>query len=283
MNIGIVLAGGFAKGAYQVGALKAIREFIPIEDIKYISCASIGALNGYAYATQKLEKAQEMWQSFCGENENTNVMRLLRSDKLQQIITGLTSPEDKLYCKLYTAHFNISSMKIAYTELNSQRQHTRKHLRAGIALPIFNRPVKIENDYFFDGGLVDNIPVYPLMQHKLDYIICIYFDDYWYTFEDSYFDNKIVKLFFPDETRAKTSFVISRDSVDRMLQEGYDRAHATLSRVFENGTDNLPHIYSVITALNQENPKKKIRLTADTVITGLNKIGKKITKIQKPQ
>ena len=171
---------------------------------------------------------------------------------------------------------------MVYSELNSQRQHTRKHLRAGIALPIFNRPVKIEKDYYFDGGLVDNIPVYPLLQHKLDYIICIYFDDYWYTFEDSYFDNKIIKIFFPDPTRAKTSFVISRESVDRMLQDGYDRAYETLSRVFANGTDNLPHIYSTVTALNNENPKKKIRLTADTVITGLNKIGKKITKIQKP-
>ncbi|MBR4852177.1 MAG: hypothetical protein IKV01_01095, partial [Clostridia bacterium] len=190
--------------------------------------------------------------------------------------------EDKLCCKLYTAHLNINSMKMVYSELNSQRQHTRKHLRAGIALPIFNRPVKIEKDYYFDGGLVDNIPVYPLLQHKLDYIICIYFDDYWYTFEDSYFDNKIIKIFFPDPTRAKTSFVISRESVDRMLQDGYDRAYETLSRVFENGTDDLSHIYSTVTALNNENPKKKIRLTADTVITGLNKIGKKITKIQKP-
>lgn len=282
MNVGIVLAGGFAKGAYQVGALKAIREFVPMEDIKYISCASIGALNGYAYATQKLEKAEEMWKGFCGAHESTNVMRLLRSDTLQQIITDLTSPEDKLCCKLYTAHLNINSMKMVYTELNSQRQHTRKHLRAGIALPMFNRPVKIEKDYYFDGGLVDNIPVYPLLQHKLDYIICIYFDDYWYTFEDSYFDNKIIKIFFPDPTRAKTSFVISRESVDNMLQGGYDRAYETLSRVFENGTDNLSHIYSTITALNNENPKKKIRLTTDTIITGLNKIGKKITKIQKP-
>ncbi len=282
MNIGIVLAGGFAKGAYQVGALKAIREFIPMEDIKYISCASIGALNGYAFAAQKLGKAQEMWQGFCGENADTNVMRLLRSDKLQQIITDLASPEDKLYSKLYIAHLNINSMKMVYSELNSMRQHTRKSLRAGIALPVFNRPVKIENDYYFDGGLVDNIPVYPLMQHKLDYIICIYFDDYWYTFEDSYFDNKIVKIFFPDPTRAKTSFVISRESVDRMLEDGYERARATLNRVFEEGTDNLPHIYKTITTINRENPKKKIRLTTDTIITGLNKIGKKITKIQKP-
>lgn len=282
MNIGIVLAGGFAKGAYQVGALKALREFIPMEHIKYMSCASIGTLNGYAFATQKLEKAEEMWRGFCGEEESLFVMKLLRSDKLQQVITNLAVPEDKLYCKLYTAMLNINSMKMVYAEMNSQRQHTRKMLRGSIALPMFNRPVKIENDHYFDGGLVDDIPVHPLMQHKLDYIICIYFDEYWYTFEDEYFDNKIIKIFFPDPARAKNSFMVSREGVDKMMEAGYARARDVLERVFENGIEDLNRIYSAITELNRENPRKKIRLTVDTIITGLNKVGKKITKIQKP-
>lgn len=282
MNIGIVLAGGFAKGAYQVGALKALREFVPMEHIKYMSCASIGSLNGYAYAAQKLEKAEEMWRNFCGDENEIFVMKLLRSDKLQQIITDLAVPEDRLQCKLYTAMLNIHSMKMVYAEMNSHRQHTRKMLRGSIALPMFNRPVKIENDHYFDGGLVDDIPVHPLMQHKLDYIICIYFDEYWYTFEDEYFDNKIIKIFFPDPARAKNSFMISKEAVDKMMDAGYERAKGVLERVFANGIENLDHIYSTITELNTENPKKKIRFTVDTVITGLNKVGKKITKIQKP-
>lgn len=253
-----------------------------MEHIKYMSCASIGALNGYAYAAQKLEKAEEMWRSFCGEEESVFVMKLLRSDKLQQIITDLAVPEDKLCCKLYTAMLNINSMKMVYAEMNSHRQYTRKMLRGSIALPMFNRPVKIENDHYFDGGLVDDIPVHPLMQHKLDYIVCIYFDEYWYTFEDEYFDNKIIKIFFPDPARAKTSFVVTRESVDKMMVSGYERARSVLERVFKNGIDDLDHIYSTIIDLDNENPKKKIRLTTDTIITGLNKVGKKITKIQKP-
>ena len=46
MNIGLVLSGGMAKGAYQVGALKAINELFPKGSIKYISASSIGVLNG---------------------------------------------------------------------------------------------------------------------------------------------------------------------------------------------------------------------------------------------
>lgn len=281
MDIGIVLAGGFAKGAYQIGALKAIRELIPMEHIKYISCASIGALNGYAFATDKLDTVEEIWRGFCDEGESAFVMKLLRGDKLQNIVTSLASPEDKLSCKMYTTLLNINTMKVNYTLVNSQRQHTRKLLRAGIALPMFNHPVKIDNYSYFDGGLADNIPVYPLMQHKLDYIICMYFDDYWYTFEDDYFDNKIIKLFFPDPARARTSFVVNRENIDLMLKAGYDRAAEILNRVFSNGTEDLDSIYANITAFNNENPKKRIRLTTDTVITGLNKVAKKITKIQK--
>lgn len=281
MNIGIVLAGGFAKGAYQVGALKAIQEFVSMEHIKYISCASIGSLNGYAFAANKLEKAEEIWKGFCDEQESFFVMKLLRGEKLQNIITSLAVPEDKLVCKMYTTVLNINTMKVNYTEMNAVRQHTRKYLRAGIALPMFNRPVKIEHYSYFDGGLVDNIPVYPLMQHKLDYIICIYFDDYWYTFEDDYFDNKIIKIFFPDPARARTSFVVTRENIDNMMESGYERAKGILNRVFENGIEDLDSIYKNITILNAENPKKRIRFTTDTVITGLNKIAKKITKIQK--
>lgn len=51
MNIGLVLSGGMAKGAYQIGVLRAISEYIPISEIKYISCESIGVFNGYALLT----------------------------------------------------------------------------------------------------------------------------------------------------------------------------------------------------------------------------------------
>ena len=59
MNVGIVLAGGFAKGAYQVGALNAIREMLPKEDVKYISCASIGALTDTHTLPTSLKKRRK--------------------------------------------------------------------------------------------------------------------------------------------------------------------------------------------------------------------------------
>ena len=53
-NIGLVLSGGMAKGAYQIGALQAIDEFFKPSDFSFISSASIGALNSYAYLTHNI-------------------------------------------------------------------------------------------------------------------------------------------------------------------------------------------------------------------------------------
>lgn len=90
MNIGLVLSGGMAKGAYQIGALKALGNFIPLNQFKYISCASVGVLNGYAYITQQLEKAHDMWRNICCENTRLFISQILKSSMLQQNIKKIS-------------------------------------------------------------------------------------------------------------------------------------------------------------------------------------------------
>ena len=58
---GIVLEGGGAKGAYQIGAWKALRE-AGIR-IKGIAGASVGSLNGALICMDDLEKAEEIWKN----------------------------------------------------------------------------------------------------------------------------------------------------------------------------------------------------------------------------
>lgn len=60
MRVGIVLAGGGAKGAYQVGVLKALEEFRIMPFVTDISGTSVGALNALAY-TQGYRRAQKTW------------------------------------------------------------------------------------------------------------------------------------------------------------------------------------------------------------------------------
>lgn len=65
MKVGLVLSGGGAKGAYQVGVLKALKE-LKI-DIHAVSGASIGALNGAILASADtlvdgIANLEEIWQ-----------------------------------------------------------------------------------------------------------------------------------------------------------------------------------------------------------------------------
>ena len=58
---GIVLEGGGARGAYQIGAWKALRK--AGINIRGISGASVGALNGALICMDDLEKAQRVWET----------------------------------------------------------------------------------------------------------------------------------------------------------------------------------------------------------------------------
>lgn len=58
---GLILAGGGAKGAYQIGAWKAMRE-LELE-IGLVCGTSVGALNGAFIAQDQFELAVEMWNN----------------------------------------------------------------------------------------------------------------------------------------------------------------------------------------------------------------------------
>ena len=58
---GIVLEGGGARGAYQIGVWKALRE--AGMKIRGVAGTSVGALNGALICMDDLEKAEEIWRN----------------------------------------------------------------------------------------------------------------------------------------------------------------------------------------------------------------------------
>lgn len=80
-KIGIVLEGGGAKGAYQIGVLKALLEL----GINY-SCVigtSIGALNGVFYTIKDYDKAEYLWKNidFSFNKNNTKENNIATENK----------------------------------------------------------------------------------------------------------------------------------------------------------------------------------------------------------
>ncbi|TNE91965.1 MAG: hypothetical protein EP330_03145 [Deltaproteobacteria bacterium] len=68
---GLILAGGGARGAYQAGVLRYIREHFPHADFDVISGSSIGAINGSFVASMGIEGAVRLsafWRQLRPEN-----------------------------------------------------------------------------------------------------------------------------------------------------------------------------------------------------------------------
>lgn len=278
MNIGLVLSGGMAKGAYQIGALKALNNFIPPSEIKYISCASVGVLNGYAYAVDRLDQAEAMWKNVCSNDARYLISQILKSSMLQQNIVNLYDPEKKLDAVFYSTLLDWVNGRLVYKDI-SQVDHEKvpQYLKASVAMPVYNRAVQVDKQSYFDGAMVDNIPVFPLVKHDLDYVICMYFDDTCYKFETTEFDRKVIKITFPSESILRQSVSFTQGSIEKMIKTGYDTTMQLLKLVFVSGYEDLDHIYEMIALLNRNNRNPTVRITGDFLVTNLNRITKKLT------
>jgi len=278
-NIGLVLSGGMAKGAYQIGALRAVNELFKPSDISCVSAASVGALNAYLYLTNSsLDKGIEMWNSVSDGGTRPWVTTLLRSSFLQNAIKAMVS-ENEINNVFYVPLVNLRKRRLSYINFGKVPQEKMElHLRACVAMPIYNSAVLINGESYYDGALIDNIPIYPVLKHPIDYIICIYFDTLNYTFENNYLDNKIIKMNFTDNKIVSNSVLFKGESIKYMLDEGYLRAKRILQYVFTNGINDVDSIYSRITDLNAMNINRNLRITGDVAVNNMNRITKKFMK-----
>lgn len=60
-KLGLVLAGGGGKGAYQIGVWKYLKEIGLDKKVSVVSGTSVGALNATMFATMPCEKAEYIW------------------------------------------------------------------------------------------------------------------------------------------------------------------------------------------------------------------------------
>lgn len=280
-RIGLVLSGGMGKGAYQIGALMALNDFFQPSDFTYVSAASIGALNAYAYLTNNLEQAYSMWESVNLQGHKRFILSVLKSTFLQDTIKNLVSDQN-IEVPLYVPLLDLPNRELDYYNFSDIMPKEIEHyLRASVAMPFYNKGITIHSKTLFDGAVIDNIPIYPILCKKLDYIICIYFDDSNYVFEDVSFENKIIKLTFPDNKIISNSIHIKHDSIMYMINNGYWKTKQILSFIFSDGTDDLDAIYTKIEEMNSVNSKKPIRLTGDVIVTNTNKLFKKFVQYNK--
>ncbi|MEC9485794.1 MAG: patatin-like phospholipase family protein [Candidatus Izemoplasma sp.] len=209
-QIGIALAGGGARGAYQIGAWKALNEYGVLEKVKHFSGASVGSLNAVLYAMGDYELAYDVWM----KRDNTDLFhteddifkRLLKEkldffnkgifniEKLKTMIEETVDFEKIKDKEVYVAttrlgdenasffdliktnykHFFKSDYQVDFYDINKIEAAKRnKVLLASCAIPVAFKPVQIDDKRYYDGGILDNAPYEPLIKAGCDVIIVI--------------------------------------------------------------------------------------------------------------
>lgn len=186
---GLVLAGGGGKGAFQIGAFKAIKELIPAINIVGVAGTSVGALNTALYALNNQELAESLWSSIKPEMFLDTELEMFDMKEGVFLREGLINLIDEyvdlnkiskcnipLYCT--TSKYTSETEKHAMYHLVNEQSNDRikQILLASSAIPFVYEPVMIDGFMHKDGGLCDNRPVWPLYNLGIRQFIVISMD-----------------------------------------------------------------------------------------------------------
>lgn len=195
----LVLEGGGAKGAYQVGAWKALNE-AGIK-INAVAGTSVGALNGAMICMGDVENAIDLWQDITFSkvmdvddeimmdiiNHDGNVaditreiMRLIsdRGADITPLKKLIEENIDEDYIRkgsiaFYLLTFSITELKELDIDLKEEPYGLlADYLLASAYLPVFKNE-KLHGKVYMDGGMFNNVPLGSIINRDYKNIIMI--------------------------------------------------------------------------------------------------------------
>lgn len=165
-KIGLALAGGGGKGAYQIGVWKALEELGVFCQIGAISGTSVGALNAVLMAIGDFDNAKKIWQSIDKEdlfsmNENGTSGLCSREGLLSHI---KKVPVSKLRSTIpvFVNLYDVEGRSTKSVKINQLTEdEIIEHLLASSAMPFLYDSVKIHGRKYIDGGITrpGNVPI----------------------------------------------------------------------------------------------------------------------------
>ncbi len=244
---GIALAGGGAKGAYQIGALKALLELNINYD--YVAGTSIGALNAAAYVLKDYEKYSLRWSNmdFSYKNENYKQLNISKF-KLSEILNNIEefereylntegiNPEEVINMlknvidedSVRDSKINLGITTYCLTDKKPLNLFIEdipigmlpEFIFASCNLPVFT-PRLINGKHYLDGGVFNSLPVNMLIEKGCKTIITIRLKNEFYDFS-KYGNIKIIDI-APDEFLSET-LSADQERIKWMINKGYEDA-----------------------------------------------------------
>ena len=196
-NYGLVLAGGGAKGIYQLGAWKAMRE-LGI-NFSVVAGVSIGSINGALIASDSYDDAVELWQS-ASVDKGVRIANELKDPEklfslknaavlLKEIVRngGIDASPTKDFLLRYIDEEKVrrSDTKFGMVTFNLTEfapveifidkipeGELVDYLLASSKVPGVSK-IGPEDDRYLDGGVYDNAPIGLLRKHGYSRIIVV--------------------------------------------------------------------------------------------------------------
>lgn len=265
-RIGLVLSGGADRGAFQIGVLKALKEYNILPMISGIAGTSIGAVNSLFAIQGTIVEAEEVWLSMTPLkifNMNTLFTKMdqqVDRNLVPFFITKwiLTRMQKGLFSldtlqKIIIDHINLSRISqsriVSYTtavELNSMQKKFFKlnkaapeqilyRTLASAAIPFLFDPVQVDGKYYVDGGLPapygENIPITPLYELGFNLMIVVYLDENDKIASEFYPNAKFIAIHPPKKltTGFETLFTFNKQLTQERINLGYQEAKRILS------------------------------------------------------
>lgn len=175
-RVGLALSGGGALGYAHIGFLQAMKEYKFEVDV--VSGTSMGSIIGVLYCAGFTPI--EILDMVDKENMNKllNIIKLNSSfgkgffthDKLSKVLEKNIPHNDfsKLNKKFYccVTNFNDATYKFV-----GQGNLLKEYVIASASIPVLFEPKTIGKEQYIDGGVMQNLPVEPLIDEKCDLII----------------------------------------------------------------------------------------------------------------
>lgn len=197
IKIGLALGGGGARGSYQIGILRALEEKGILKHIEHISGTSIGAINTLmVMAKLSYERMLEVWQLINNEEIYGHKLERLKFDRqglfsLQEMYEKLTKQislseirESKIQGYVTAARIKKESLidQVLLYRMEKEVFHLNemdepyKAVLASASIPLLFGSTEIDEEYYVDGGTVDNCPIKPLIDQGCNVIIAVPID-----------------------------------------------------------------------------------------------------------
>jgi len=178
-KIGLALGSGSTRGYAHIGVIKTLeKNKIPID---FIAGASVGAMIGAVYAfyknSSKLEKIilSPSWRQIISFIDPSLRGGLINGNKIKRFINE--SIKKSSFSKLKIPFKVVATDFQTAEPIEISKGNVAAAVQASISVPLFFKPVLLQERMLWDGGLSQSVPVETVRKMGADIVIAVNLDN----------------------------------------------------------------------------------------------------------